>query len=116
MQINLALAECQWMRALLFAVGRPVFLLPTENTGDLKTPAEGLVKQHSGLEFRDEREPCQKRNRSEEKQAHKNFITTGKSPNGTPKSSSLNCRLTSLSNLRKRTTIKIKNKNEWEAR
>lgn len=57
-----------------------------EDTRNLQASAEGLVEQHSSLKLRNEREPSQERNRSEQKQSHDYLVETSKRSNRAPKS------------------------------
>ena len=65
----------------LFVLGRSVFSLTTKDTRDLQTSTKRLVKEHSCLKLRHEREPSQESYRSEQKQTHQNLIASRQRPN-----------------------------------
>ena len=52
-------------------------LLPAcKNSRDLQTSAESLVEKKTGLEIRDEWEPCQRGDWSKQQQPHEVFIAS----------------------------------------
>ena len=90
--------------ALLLVPGPSVFLVASEDTGDLQTSAKGLVEQHPGLEFGHEREPGEEGNGREQEKSHQDLVAPGKSLDRPPQPDLLNHRPDSLGNLQHNAT------------